>query len=422
MVWLLARGEIMNKLELLAPAGDLQKLKIAIHYGADAVYIGGQIFGLRAKAKNFSYEQMKEGVEFAHARGKKVYLVLNIIPHNEELKHLESYLTSVKDIGFDALILSDPGTLMYVRQYLPDIEVHLSTQANNTNFMSANFWHQQGIARVILARELSFDEIKEIKDNTPDSLELEAFIHGAMCISYSGRCLLSNYMNQRDANRGACSHPCRWKYHLVEEQRPGEYMPVVEDESGTYFFNSKDLCMIDKIPELINSGLDSLKIEGRMKSVYYAANIVRVYREAIDRYYADPENYAYDPSWLTEIKKASHREFTHGFYVEKPSEDDQLYTSASYVRAYDFVGLVLDYDPETRLATVEQRNRIFVGDEVEVISPEYKGFTQVIKEMYNDKGESIDVAPHAQQIIKMLMDEPVATNDIIRKRKDDSLE
>ncbi len=293
----------MNKIELLAPAGDLQKLKFAIIYGADAVYIGGQIFGLRAAARNFTYDQMKEGVEFAHARGKKVFLVMNIIPHNEDLDALETYIEEVKSIGFDAIILSDPGTLMFVKEHMPDMEVHLSTQANNTNYMSAKFWQSQGVKRVILARELSLKEIKDTTEKVPD-LEFEAFMHGAMCISYSGRCLLSNYMVNKDANRGECKHACRWEYVLMEKKRDGEFYPVVEDETGTYFFNSKDLCMIENIPDLIESGLASLKIEGRMKSLYYVANIVRVYRKAIDEYYKDPENFKYDPQWLEENRKS----------------------------------------------------------------------------------------------------------------------
>ncbi|MCH4888791.1 U32 family peptidase [Acidaminobacter sp. JC074] len=409
----------MNKIELLAPAGDLQKLKFAIIYGADAVYIGGQIFGMREKAKNFSLEDMKEGVAFAHERGKKVYMTLNIIPHNDDLKHLESYLKDVKDIGFDAVIVSDPGTLMYIKEYAPELEVHLSTQANNTNYMSAKFWHGQGISRVILARELSFDEIKEISDNIPETLELEAFVHGAMCISYSGRCLLSNYMTDRDANRGSCAHACRWKYKLVEEKRPDEAYPVVETEEGTFFFNSKDLCMIEFIPELINSGLSSLKIEGRMKSVYYVANIVRVYREAIDKYYENPEKFSYDPMWLTEIQKASHRKFTTGFYYNKPTEEDQLYTSSSYDRYYNFTGIVIDYDEKSGYATIEQRNKIEIGDELEVMQPGYKGFTQKVTELIDHKGVSVESVPHAQQIFTMKMNQPVKAFDILRMRKDE---
>jgi len=409
----------MHNIELLAPAGDLQKLKFAIHYGADAVYIGGQIFGMREKAKNFSLEDMKEGVDFAHARGKKVYITLNIIPHNEDIKKLKGYLDDIRDIGFDAIILSDPGTLMYVKEYAPEMEVHLSTQANNTNAMSAKFWHQQGISRVILARELNLEEIKDISQEIPETLEVEAFMHGAMCISYSGRCLLSNYMTNRDANRGACAHSCRWQYHLMEEKRPGEYYPVVETEDGTFFFNSKDLCMIGHIPELLNSGLASLKIEGRMKSVYYVANIVRVYREAIDSYLKDPAAYVYKPEWLEEIQKASHRKFTTGFYFKKPDEADQLYSSSSYERYYNFVGIVLDYDEESGYATIEQRNKLTLGEEVEIMQPGYKGFIQTVTDLIDHNDQRVESVPHAQQIYKMKMEQPVAKYDILRMRKDE---
>jgi putative protease len=410
----------VNKIELLAPAGDLEKLQFAIIYGADAVYIGGQVFGLRASAKNFSFEDMEKGVKFAHDRGKRVYVTLNIIPHNDDLQELYDYLKKLKDLDIDAVILSDPGTLMCVKEYAPDLEVHLSTQANNTNYMSANFWYKQGIKRIILARELSFKEIREIREKTPEDLELESFVHGAMCISYSGRCLLSNYMAGRDANRGECAHPCRWKYYLVEEKRPGEYVPVFEDEKGTYFFNSKDLCMINHIPELIDSGLSSLKIEGRMKSIYYVANTVRVYRKAIDEYYKSPESYKFDPQWIDELSKVSHREFTTGFYLDKPTEKDQLYFSSSYIREYDFIGIVLDYDEKTGLATIEQRNRIFKGDDIEIIGPDYKMFGQKVKIMLDDKGKEIEVAPHPQQKIKILMEKPVEQYYMLRKkRKDD---
>lgn len=408
----------VKQVELLAPAGDLEKLKYAIVYGADAVYIGGEIFGLRASSRNFTDAQMREGLDFAHARGKKVFLTLNIIPHNEDLELLEGYIDLLKTLDFDAFILSDPGTLMFMREKMPEAEIHLSTQANNTNYMSATFWHQQGIKRVILARELSFSEIADIRAKTPPTLELESFVHGAMCISYSGRCLISNYMNGRDANKGNCSHPCRWKYHLVEETRPGEYFPIEEDESGTYFFNSKDLCMIEYMPELIRSGLDSLKIEGRSKSVYYVANIVRVYREAIDRFYADPEGFTYNPEWLEEIEKASHREFTTGFYTDKPDAQAQLYTNESYVREYGFVGVVKDYDAQRGLALVEQRNRMFVGDDIEVVGPAYFRFDQTIAKMYNHQGEPIQVAPHAQQLVWIAVDQPVKPYDILRKRKE----
>lgn len=408
-----------KKVELLAPAGDLEKLKFACIYGADAVYIGGQIFGLRASARNFSFEDMEEGIKFAHERGKKVYVTLNIIPHNEDLKELPGYLEKLSELNIDAVILSDPGTLMYVKEYAPNLEIHLSTQANNTNYMSANFWYKQGIKRIVLARELSFKEIKEIGKNTPEDLELEGFIHGAMCISYSGRCLLSNYMADRDSNRGECAHPCRWNYYLVEEKRPGEYIRVTEDEKGTYFFNSKDLCMINYIPELINSGIYSLKIEGRMKSIYYVANTVRVYRKAIDEYLKCPEEFEFNSEWLEELSKVSHRKFTNGFYLNKPTKDDQLYTSSSYIREYDFIGIVLEYDEETGMALVEQRNRMFKGDNIEVIGPDYKGFKQEIKKMLDDKDNEIDVAPHAQQRIKIYMDKPVEKYYILRRKRED---
>jgi putative protease len=410
---------VNKKIELLAPAGDLEKLKIAFAYGADAVYIGGQIFGLRASARNFSFEDMEEGIRYAHERGKRVYVTLNIIPHNEDLKELPGYLEKLSELKVDAVILSDPGTLMYVKEYAPNLEIHLSTQANNTNYMSANFWYKQGIKRIVLARELSFKEIKEVGDNIPKDLELEGFIHGAMCISYSGRCLLSNYMADRDSNRGQCAHPCRWNYYLVEEKRPGEYIRVTEDEKGTYFFNSKDLCMINHIPELINSGIFSLKIEGRMKSIYYVANTVRVYRKAIDEYLESPEKFQFNPEWLEELSKVSHRKFTNGFYLNKPTKDDQLYTSSSYIREYDFIGMVLEYDEKTGLAIVEQRNRMFKGDHIEVIGPDYKSFKQEIKIMLDDKDNEIDVAPHAQQKIKMSMDKPVEKYYILRRKRED---
>lgn len=405
----------MRKLELLAPAGDLEKLKMAIIYGADAVYLGGEAFGLRASAKNFSIEQLKEGLAFAHARGKKVYVTLNIIPHNEDLEGLPEYVKTLEEIGVDAVIISDPGVISVVKEVTPNMEIHLSTQANTTNYLSANFWHKQGVKRIVLARELSIDEIKEIIEKSSEELEIEAFIHGAMCISYSGRCLLSNYMANRDANRGECAQSCRWKYHLVEEKRPNEYYPIYEDEKGTYIFNSKDLCMVEHMPELIDAGVKSFKIEGRMKSPYYVATIVRSYRMAIDAYLADKANYSYDEKWLEEIKKASHRDHTTGFYFSKPSGDEQLYTSSSYIRDYDFVGLVLDYDKDTGVATVEQRNRIFVGDEVEVFGPNKDYFNQIVEKMWNSEDSEIDVAPHAQQIIKIKMDKPVEAWDIIRK-------
>jgi putative protease len=405
----------MKKVELLAPAGNLEKLKYALIYGADAVYMGGKRLGLRASADNFTLEEMREGVEFAHKLGRKVYLTLNIFAHNEDFEGAEEYIRDAASTGIDAVLISDPGVLSIVKEVAPGLEVHLSTQANNTNFRSAAFWHSLGVKRVVLARELSFDEIREIRAKTPASLDFECFVHGAMCISYSGRCLLSNYMAGRDANRGECAHACRWKYHLVEEKRPGEYMPVYEDDKGTYIYNSKDLCMIGHIDELIEAGISSLKIEGRMKSAYYVATVVKTYRDAIDAYYRDPENYTYDPSLLNEVNKASHREYTTGFFYSKPGPNEQIYNSSSYIREYDFIGVVLEYDKETKIAKIEQRNRMFKGDKIEVMNPERPYFTQNIKWMKNEDGEEIEVAPNAQMIVYMPMEKEVAPYTILRK-------
>lgn len=410
---------MMNNIELLAPAGDLEKLKMAIIYGADAVYLGGNKFGLRAQAKNFDIDQIKEAVEFAHTRKKKVYVTLNIIPHNEDFDGLSEYILELESANVDAVIVSDPGIICMIKEVAPNLEIHLSTQANTTNYHSARFWHNNGVKRIVLARELSLKEISEVIKNTPDTVEYEAFVHGAMCISYSGRCLLSNYMTSRDANRGNCAQACRWKYSLVEEQRPGEYYPIYEDDKGTFIFNSKDLCMIEHIPELMKSGIKSFKIEGRMKSSYYVATIIRSYRMAIDNYLKSPENFQYDSKWLDEIKKASHRDFTKGFYFSKPTEEDQLYTSSSYIRNYDFVGLVIDYDEETNMATVEQRNRVFVGDKVEIFGPNRDFFIQNIQNMWDEKGNEINVAPHAQQIYKIKVDRPVSKWDMIRKSREE---
>ena len=407
----------MKRVELLAPAGDLERLKMAVMYGADAVYLGGQIFGLRAAAKNFTPETMKEGVDFAHKRGVKVFLTLNIIPHNDDFEGLEDYLKQVEKIGIDGVIVSDPGTFQIVRETIPEIDIHISTQANTTNYRTINFWQQQGAKRVVLARELSFKEIREIKEKARPDVELEAFVHGAMCISYSGRCLLSNYMANRDANRGECAQPCRWNYYLVEEQRPGEYMPVYEDEKGTYFMNSKDLSMIGHIPEMIESGIESLKIEGRMKTIYYVATIVRAYRMAIDAYYEDPENWSFQPEWLEEIKKVSHREFTTGFYFEKPDEKEHIYQDKTYHRDFTFVGLVKEYDPGKKIALIEQRNRFFKGDTVEIVGPGKEVFTMDIKEMINEEGEAIEVAPHPKQLVRIPVDHPVKPYDMLRKER-----
>lgn len=409
-------NELTKKVELLAPAGDLEKLKIAVVYGADAVYFGGELFSLRAAAGNLSVAEIEEGTEFAHKRGKRVYMTINVFAHNQDINMLVSYLESIKHIPIDGFIVSDPGVIYTIKQIMPGAEIHLSTQANTTNYASASFWHSIGVKRIVTARELSFDEIRELRAKTPDTMEIESFVHGAMCISYSGRCLLSNFMTHRDANRGACSHPCRWSYSLVEQKRPGEYIPVEEDERGTYFFNSKDLCMIKHIPEIIESGIDSLKIEGRMKSIFYVAVTVGAYRKAIDKYYEDPQSYEFDSEWYEELTKVSHRDFTTGFYFDKPTDEDQNYDSSSYVKDYVFLGIVRSYDEETGYATVEQRNKLVIGDEVEIFGPGEKFFKQKLEIMLNDEGEPIEVAPHAQQIIRIKTDKPVKENFMIRRK------
>ncbi|NLX63099.1 MAG: U32 family peptidase [Tissierellia bacterium] len=409
----------MNRPELLAPAGDMEKFKMAINYGADAVYLGGDRFGLRKASKNFTLEELKEGIEYAHERDKKVYVTMNIIPHNEDLEGLEDYVSKLYSIGVDAVIVSDPGVMTIIRKTVPDLPIHLSTQASVTNYETVMFWYNLGIRRIVLARELSLKEIKEIVDKAPKDLEIETFVHGSMCISYSGRCLLSNYMTGRDANRGDCAQACRWKYYLMEEKRPGQYFPVYEDEKGTYIFNSKDLCMIEHIPELIEAGIKSFKIEGRVKSSYYVATVLRSYRMAIDEYLRDPKNYKFKEEWLNEIKKASHRDFTTGFFFNKPTEEGQVYTSSTYNRGYDYVGLILDYDPETKLATVEQRNRIFKGDQVEIFGPGRDFFSQTIEIMLDEEGNEINVVPHPQQIFKIKVEEAVEPWYIIRKKRKD---
>ena len=407
----------MKKPELLAPAGDLEKLKIAVLYGADAVYFGGETFSLRAGAGNFTYEEMKEGIEFAHKHGAKCHLTVNIYAHNEDIEPFIDYLKKVKDLGIDAFIASDPGVIDMILEVIPDAEIHLSTQANMTNYRTANFWYKRGLRRLVTARELTIEEIRELKANIPADMELESFIHGAMCISYSGRCLLSNFMIERDANRGACAHPCRWKYTLMEEQRPGQYYPIEEDDRGTYILNSKDLCLIEHLPELIEAGISSFKIEGRMKSVFYVATVVSAYRRAIDAYFEDPENYEFKQEWMDELCKVSHREFTTGFYFHKPDNLDQNYRTSAYTRDYSFVGMVKDYDEATGYAIVEQRNKMVIGDEIELFGPGADFFSQKLEEMYNEEGEPVESAPHPQQILKIKMDKPVKPFFMLRKQK-----
>lgn len=408
----------MEKIELLAPAGDLEKLKTAVDYGADAVYFGGELFSLRAGAGNLSISEMEEGIAYAHAKGVRCYLAMNIFAHNEDILPLEDYLIKIKALDIDAFIVSDPGILVLIKEVIPHAEIHISTQANMTNYKTAQFWQQQGANRIVLARELTFKEIRRLREELPDEMELEAFVQGAMCISYSGRCLLSNFMIERDANRGQCAHPCRWKYALVEEQRPGEYYPVEEDERGTYILNSRDLCMIRHIPELIQAGISSAKIEGRMKSSFYVATVVSAYRKAIDAYYEDPENFVFKEEWMDELKKVSHREFTTGFYFNQPTNKDQNYQTSAYTRNYTFIGVVKSYNPDTKMAVVEQRNKMTVGEEIEIFGPYTDSFTQKLTVLLDEEGNPIESAPHPQQILQIRMEQPVAENFMLRKRKE----
>jgi len=407
----------MKKPELLAPAGDLEKLKFAITYGADAVYFGGHSLGLRAKAKNFTTEEMVEGIKFAHDNSCRVFVTVNVLAHNDDLIDIGGYLRSLQEIGVDALIISDPGILEAAKEAVPEMELHLSTQANCTNYKSASFWHKQGIKRIVLARELSFNEIKEIRDKTPKTLELESFVHGAMCMSYSGRCLLSNYITDRDSNRGACSQPCRWKYGLVEESRPDEVFPVFEDDRGTFILNSKDLCLIGHIPALLNSGVESLKIEGRMKTAYYTGVTVKAYREAIDDFFTDPELYKSKIDYyMSEVSKCSHRSFTTGFYLGNEG-NRQKYETSSYIRNYDFVAVVLGRDEESGLTFIEQRNKFICGEGLEIISPNKHGFETVkITEMYNEQMVRVCEAPHPQQRLWVRLDEEAVEFSMIRKQ------
>ena len=407
----------MNKIELLAPAGDLEKLKIAVEYGADAVYFGGEMFSLRAGAGNLTIPEIEEGVEYAHSKGAKCHMAMNIFAHNEDIEPLRRYLESIRHIPIDAFIVSDPGVITVLKDVIPDAELHISTQANMTNYVTANFWYNMGVKRLVLARELTLGEIREIRQRIPENMDLESFVHGAMCISYSGRCLLSNYMIDRDANRGMCAHPCRWKYKLVEEKRPGEYYPVEEDNRGTYIINSKDLCMLEHLPDLIDAGVSSFKIEGRMKSVFYVATVVSAYRKAIDSYMADPENYSFDYSWYNEMLKASHREFTTGFYYDKPTNEDQNYQTSAYTREYSFTGKVLSYDTDSSIAVVEQRNKMSLGDTIEVFGPDIDYFEQKLTVLLDEDDNPIESAPHPQQILHIKMNKPVKPNYILRKKK-----
>lgn len=405
----------MRKPELLIPASSLEVLKTAVIFGADAVYIGGEAFGLRAKAKNFSMEDMKDGIAFAHQYGVKVYVTANILAHNLDLDGVEAYFKELREIGPDALIIADPGVFMIAKRVCPEIERHISTQANNTNYETYLFWHELGAKRVVTARELSLDEIREIRAHIPDELEIETFVHGAMCISYSGRCLLSNYFTGRDANRGACTHPCRWKYSIVEETRPGEYMPVYENERGTYIFNSKDLCMIEHIPELMESGIDSFKIEGRMKTALYVATVARTYRKAMDDYASDPKLYEQNLPWYKEqISNCTYRQFTTGFFFGKPDETTQIYDSNTYVKEYTYLGIVGECNADG-LYRIEQRNKFSVGEEIEIMKPNGDNQTVTVKQILDEDGNPQESAPHPKQVLWIDLGTTMDSYDILRR-------
>ncbi len=414
----------MREIELLVPASSLEVLKIAVIYGADAVYIGGEAFGLRAKAKNFSMEDMAEGIAFAHAHNVKVYVTANILAHNYDLDGVREYFKELQDMKPDrpdALIISDPGVFMIAKEVCPEIERHISTQANNTNYGTYLFWKEQGASRVVTARELSLKEIKEIRERIPDDLEIETFIHGAMCISYSGRCLLSNYFTGRDANKGACTHPCRWKYSVVEEKRPGEYLPVYENERGTYIFNSKDLCMIEHIPDLIDAGIDSYKIEGRMKTALYVATVARTYRKAIDDYLESPEKYKENMPWyLDQIKSCTYRQFTTGFFYGKPTEETQIYDNNTYEKGYTYLGIVGKKNADG-MYQLEQRNKFSVGEKIEVMKPNGENLEVVVQRMTDENGEEITSCPHPQQIFYVDLGVELDMYDILRRRENEAI-
>lgn len=393
-----------KKPELLIPASSLEVLKTAVIYGADAVYIGGEAFSLRAKAKNFTIEEMKEGIEFAHKRGVKVYVTANILAHNSDIEEADEYFKELSSVHPDALIISDPGLFTVARLVCPEIDIHISTQANNTNYMTYSFWYELGVKRVVSARELSLAEIKDIRDSIPEDMEIESFIHGAMCISYSGRCLLSSFLAGRDANQGACTHPCRWKYSLVEETRPGEYMPVYENERGTYIFNSKDLCMIEHIPEMVEAGINSFKIEGRMKTALYVATVARTYRKAIDDYFESEKKYRDNMDWYhSEISKCTYRQFTTGFYFTKPNEETQIYDNNTYVKEYTYLGSVEDVEEDGTIH-IEQKNKFCVGDTIEIMKPDGRNIPAKVLKITDDEGNEQESCPHSRQKLRITLE------------------
>lgn len=408
----------MKNFELLSPAGNPEKLRMAIRYGADAVYCAGQAFGLRASSSNFNNDELKEAVNFVHSKGKKIYVTCNIIPHNEDLGGLEEYLKFLEKIGVDAIIVADLGIFNFAKKVAPNLPLHISTQANTTNYLTAEFWKEQGAERVVVAREVSIADIKAMREKA--DVEIEAFIHGAMCISYSGRCLLSNYMTARDANRGQCTQACRWKYALVEQNRPGKYYPIEEDENGTYIFNSKDLCLLEYIPALYDAGVDSLKIEGRMKSVHYVATVTKVYREAIDAFEKEGENFKVRQEWLDELEKISHRPYTEGFSVNKPDEEAQNYGKSSNTHTHDFIGMVECFDAEKGICYLQQKNYFKIGDEVEFMQPKGKLVKYTIAKMTDEDGNEITVARHPQMKVQLYMGkgaEPLEPYSMMRREK-----
>lgn len=403
--------------ELLIPASSLEVLKTAVIFGADAVYIGGEAFGLRAKAKNFSKDDMREGIAFAHEHGAKVHVTVNILAHNDDLPGVEEYLKELKELNPDALIIADPAIFEMAKEICPDIERHISTQANNTNYGTYLFWWKQGAKRVVSARELSLKEIREIRDRIPEEMEIESFIHGAMCISYSGRCLLSNYFTGRDANQGACTHPCRWKYAVVEEKRPGEYLPVYENERGTYIFNSKDLCMIEHIPEMIDAGIDSFKIEGRMKTALYVATVARTYRKAIDDYLENPDKYEANMPWyLDQISNCTYRQFTTGFYFGKPDEEAQIYDNNTYIREYTYLGII--GGERDGLYRIEQRNKFSVGETIEIMKPNGENIQVTVQKILDEEGQEMESAPHSKQVLYVDLEGKAEKFDILRRAEE----
>lgn len=411
------REQGMKKPELLIPASSLEVLKVAVIFGADAVYIGGEAFGLRAKAKNFSLDDMRKGIQFAHQHQVRVYVTANILAHNQDLAGVREYFTELNEIKPDALIISDPGIFTLAKEVCPEVEVHISTQANNTNYETYRFWHRLGAKRVVSARELSLTELSELRSHIPDELEIETFIHGAMCISYSGRCLLSNYFTGRDANQGACTHPCRWKYAVVEETRPGEYLPVYENERGTYIFNSRDLCMIEHIPELVHAGIDSFKIEGRMKTALYVATVARTYRRAIDDYFVSEETYRANMPWyLDQIVNCTYRQFTTGFFFGKPDESSQIYDNNTYVKEYTYLGIVGEINEEG-FCRIEQRNKFSVGETIEVMKPDGTDIPVIVKRIQDQDGNEMESAPHPKQILYIDLGQPLAKFDILRRQE-----